>query len=50
MKEFVKAGNDEKKAIFSKIEEEVGKLEGSAARLTQSLPSFEKMFLARYFN
>ncbi|BBH06497.1 thioredoxin family protein, partial [Prunus dulcis] len=32
VKEFVKAGNDEKKAIFSKIEEEVSKLEGSAAR------------------
>ncbi|KAI5326336.1 hypothetical protein L3X38_035410 [Prunus dulcis] len=32
VKEFVKAGNDEKKTIFSKIEEEVSKLEGSAAR------------------
>ncbi|ONI04305.1 hypothetical protein PRUPE_6G315000 [Prunus persica] len=32
VKEFVKAGNDEKKTIFSKIEEEVRKLEGSAAR------------------
>lgn len=32
VKEFVSATNDEKKAIFSRIEEEVGKLEGSAAR------------------
>ncbi|KAM1144522.1 hypothetical protein FF1_033314 [Malus domestica] len=32
VKEFVKSSDDEKKAIFSKIEEEVGKLEGSAAR------------------
>ncbi|XP_015874917.3 probable protein disulfide-isomerase A6 [Ziziphus jujuba] len=32
VKEFVKASNDEKKAIFAKIEEEVEKLKGSAAR------------------
>ena len=33
MKEFVAAGDDEKKALYAKIEEEVGKLTGSAARL-----------------
>uniref|UniRef100_A0A7C9CT31 protein disulfide-isomerase n=1 Tax=Opuntia streptacantha TaxID=393608 RepID=A0A7C9CT31_OPUST len=32
VKEFVSATNDEKKTIFSQLEEEVGKLEGSAAR------------------
>lgn len=32
VKEFIAAGQDEKKAVFSKIEEEVEKLEGSAAR------------------
>lgn len=32
VKEFVNAGNDEKKAILAKIEEEVEKLEGAAAR------------------
>ena len=33
MKEFVSAGNEEKKAVFGRIEEEVEKLEGSTARL-----------------
>ncbi|GAB4835753.1 hypothetical protein Ancab_000663 [Ancistrocladus abbreviatus] len=32
VKEFVSASNDEKKAVFAKLEEEVGKLEGSTAR------------------
>lgn len=32
MKEFVSAGNDEKKAAFARLEEEVGKLKGSSAR------------------
>ncbi|OMO63954.1 Thioredoxin [Corchorus capsularis] len=32
VKEFVAASNDEKKAVFSKIEEEVEKLKGSTAR------------------
>uniref|UniRef100_A0A2P2L7N7 protein disulfide-isomerase n=1 Tax=Rhizophora mucronata TaxID=61149 RepID=A0A2P2L7N7_RHIMU len=32
VKEFVAASNDEKKAVFSQIEEEIGKLEGSTAR------------------
>lgn len=32
VKEFASATNDEKKAIVTRIEEEVGKLEGSAAR------------------
>jgi len=33
VKEFVTAGSDEKKALYEKIEEEVGKLTGSASRL-----------------
>lgn len=33
VKEFVSAGNEEKKAVFARIEEEVEKLEGSTARL-----------------
>lgn len=33
VKEFVNAGNEEKNAIFSKMEKEVEKLEGSSARL-----------------
>ena len=33
MKEFVSATNDEKKTILNRLEEEAGKLEGSAARL-----------------
>lgn len=37
MKEFVKSGNDEKKAILARIEEEVEKLKGSAARLAWSI-------------
>ncbi|XP_044503293.1 protein disulfide-isomerase like 2-1-like [Mangifera indica] len=32
VKEFVAASSDEKKAVFAKIEEEVGKLQGSTAR------------------
>ncbi|GMP63830.1 hypothetical protein CsSME_00025361 [Camellia sinensis var. sinensis] len=32
VKEFVSAGNDEKKAVYGKIEEEVEKLKGSPAR------------------
>ena len=32
MKEFVAASKEEKKSIFAKIEEEAGKLSGSAAR------------------
>lgn len=32
MKEFVSAGNDEKKAAFARLEEEVRKLKGSSAR------------------
>lgn len=32
VKEFVAASNDKKKAVFSKIEEEVEKLKGSTAR------------------
>ncbi|XP_059313279.1 probable protein disulfide-isomerase A6 [Lycium ferocissimum] len=32
VKEFVSATNEEKKTVFSKIEEEAGKLKGSAAR------------------
>ena len=32
VKEFVAASNDEKKAMFSKIEEEVEKLKGSTER------------------
>lgn len=34
VKEFVSAGDDKKKAAYAKIEEEVGKLTGSAARLS----------------
>lgn len=45
VKEFVKASGEEKKAIVSKIEEEVGKLEGSSARSTQSLPILIRFFL-----
>lgn len=37
MKEFVAAGNDEKKAIFSKIEEEVEKLKDSSSRYKHAL-------------
>jgi protein disulfide-isomerase A6 len=33
VKEFVSAGNEEKKAAFARIEEEVEKLKGSTARL-----------------
>lgn len=47
VKEFVKASNDEKKALFAKIEEEVEKLKGSAARLTQS-PFY--LMVAHYLN
>lgn len=47
VKEFVKAGNDEKKAIFARIEEEVEKLKGSATRLTQ-LPFY--LMVAHYLN
>ena len=50
VKEFVKASGEEKKAIVSKIEEEVGKLEGSSARSTQSLPILIRFFFAHYFN
>ncbi|XP_052193733.1 protein disulfide-isomerase like 2-1-like [Diospyros lotus] len=32
VKEFLKAGNDEKKAVYGRMEEEVNKLKGSAAR------------------
>jgi protein disulfide-isomerase A6 len=32
VKEFVAADGEEKKAIFTKIEEEAGKLRGSASR------------------
>ncbi|KAF5952148.1 hypothetical protein HYC85_010092 [Camellia sinensis] len=32
VKEFVSAGNDEKKAVYGRMEEEIKKLEGSAAR------------------
>lgn len=37
VKEFVAASNEEKKSIFTKIEEEVGKLKGSTARYYKSL-------------
>lgn len=33
MKEFVTASSEEKKAVYSRMEEEVEKLKGSAARL-----------------
>lgn len=45
MKEFVAAGNEEKKDIFAKMEEEVGKLSGSAARYTIFLFDFVIQFL-----
>lgn len=32
MKEFVAAGEAEKKAVFTRIEEEIEKLEGSSSR------------------
>lgn len=35
MKEFVSATDDEKKTIFKRLEEEAGKLQGSAARFSQ---------------
>ncbi|PSS03065.1 Protein like [Actinidia chinensis var. chinensis] len=35
VKEFVSAGNDEKKAVYERIEEEVEKLKGSTARYGQ---------------
>ena len=38
VKEFVTASNDEKKAVYSRLEEEVKKLKGSAAR------SFEQFY------
>lgn len=34
MKEFVNAGNDEKKAAYTRLEEEVEKLKGPSARLS----------------
>lgn len=37
MKEFLDAADDEKKVVLTKLEEEVEKLTGSTARLTQSL-------------
>ncbi|KAM5561060.1 putative protein disulfide-isomerase A6 [Rosa sericea] len=47
VKEFVKAGSEEKKAIVSKIEEEVGKLEGSAARYGKIYVNVAKKSLAK---
>ena len=40
VKEFVAASNDEKKAMFSKIEEEVEKLKGSTERYLIGLSIF----------
>ena len=40
VKEFVAASNDEKKAIFSKIEEEVEKVKGSTERYSIGLSLF----------
>ena len=36
VKEFVSSGSDEKKAVYSKIEEEVGKLTGYFARCSSN--------------
>ncbi|KAJ4968427.1 hypothetical protein NE237_015128 [Protea cynaroides] len=47
VKEFVSAGNDEKKALFSKIEEEVKKLEGSTARYGKIYLKAAKSFLEK---
>ena len=37
VKEFISAGSDEKKAVYGRMEEEVEKLKGSAARLYYGL-------------
>ena len=37
VKEFISAGSDEKKAVYGRMEEEVEKLKGSAARLNYGL-------------
>ncbi|KAL6139168.1 hypothetical protein ACLB2K_064445 [Fragaria x ananassa] len=47
VKEFVKASGEEKKAIVSKIEEEVGKLEGSSARYGKIYVNAAKKSLAK---
>lgn len=49
MKEFVSADNNEKKAVFSRLEEEVKTLKGSAARFEQFYGSVVFWFTFRYF-
>lgn len=46
MKEFVAASSDEKKAVFSKIEQGVEVLEGSAARYSCQLDySYQRVYV-----
>ncbi|THG08840.1 hypothetical protein TEA_017866 [Camellia sinensis var. sinensis] len=45
VKEFVSAGNDEKKAVYGKIEEEVEKLKGSPARWLLMAYRYGKIYL-----
>nr|XP_043624447.1 probable protein disulfide-isomerase A6 [Erigeron canadensis] len=47
VKEFVTAGSDEKKAVYAKIEEEVGKLTGSAARYGKIYVKIAKSSLSK---
>ncbi|KAF3967035.1 hypothetical protein CMV_008926 [Castanea mollissima] len=47
VKEFVSAGNEEKKAVFARIEEEVEKLEGSTARYGKIYLKTSKNFMEK---
>lgn len=44
MKEFVAATDDNKKVVFSRIEEEVEKLEGSTARYLMGIDCSNVLF------
>lgn len=48
MKEFVAAGSVEKEALYAKIEEEVGKLTGSSARLSSLFGLLDTLFWLFY--
>ncbi|KAG6749815.1 hypothetical protein POTOM_046885 [Populus tomentosa] len=50
VKEFVAAGDDEKKAVFSRIEEEVEKLKGSTARYGKIYSKAAKNCMAKGAN
>ncbi|XP_030956450.1 probable protein disulfide-isomerase A6 [Quercus lobata] len=47
VKEFVSAGNEEKKAVFARIEEEVEKLKGSTARYGKIYLKTSKNFMEK---